>query len=45
VTASLKQKPVPNQAELKKAVDTVLGFTRDPKLVARLKELQLSLNP
>lgn len=43
VTASLKQKPVPDQANLKKAVDTVLGFTRDPKLVARLKELQMSL--
>lgn len=45
VGASLRQQPVPDKDNLRKAVDTVLGFTREPKLVARLKELQQGLNP
>jgi hypothetical protein len=42
-SAALKQKPVPDKDNLRKAVVTVLGFTREPKTVARLKELQQAL--
>jgi hypothetical protein len=45
VAAALKQQPVPDRDGLRKAVDTVLGYTREPKTVARLKELQQALTP
>ena len=37
---AVQQKPVPNQADLVKDLDTVINLIREPKTVATLRELQ-----